>query len=177
MMRVTTRLLLASACLLMCGCSSDSPPTGPTTSATEVGFTTGLSYLPSSPAPGDTVTISFTLGDDTTDGTAVSEIPYEVTLDGTVVYQGDSSAIPANGTSVTSIGFQIATSGDHTIVVTLDPDGVTGYVDPQSDSQYITIFVFAAVVAESRQWPSPATTPHQARDAGPQRSGMGTPAL
>ncbi len=137
-MSIARVVLVILACVVLGACSGK-PLADP---ATSVVFDGQSTYQPGSPAIGDLITLSFTLIDNTTDGTAISGgMPYQVSLDGAVIANGTTAAIDANSTVVTTSVIQISTAGQHTVVITLDPAGTTGFVDASANAQTLLITV------------------------------------
>jgi hypothetical protein len=126
------------ACMILFAGCSGKPLANPATSVTFNGQTT---YQPGAPVIGDLITLSFTLIDNTTDGTAITAMPYQVSLDGAVIATGSTAAIAANSTTVTTSVIQISTAGEHTVVITLDPGQTTGFVDASANAQTLLITV------------------------------------
>jgi subtilase family serine protease len=128
-----------AACLAVASCA---PPNDATTAATSndtLTFPVGPSYTPTPPIDDTTETITFTVQNNSTDSTAVNNIPYVINRD-SVAYSSGSIATIAPGATQTIIFTVTESDGlSHTYEVVLDPNDTTGAVNTTSNTQSVTI--------------------------------------
>ncbi len=139
-MRLPTALL-AAACLIPAGCA---PPANVSTvnSADTLSFPVGPSYSPTPPIVNTTETIVFTVQNNSTNSTSVTNIPYVIVRDKVASPPFSSATIPSIGPNATqTINFTVTESDGmpHTYEMILDPNNTTGAVNTSSNTQSVTI--------------------------------------
>jgi hypothetical protein len=137
----TMRLLAAfiAACLVVPGCA---PPNGATAGATSndtLTFPVGPTFAPTPPIDDTTETITFTVQNNSPDGSSLNNIPYVINRDG-VEYSSASIATIGPNAQATIIFTVTETDGlPHTYEVVLDPNDTTGAINTSNNTQSITI--------------------------------------
>ncbi len=136
------RLLAAyiAACMAAASCA---PPNNATTgaiSADTLSFPVGPSFMPTPPIDDTTETITFTVENNSTNGSTLTGIPYVINRDG-VAFSSASRSINTIAPGATTIVFTVTeTDGiPHTYEVVLDPNDITGAINTTSNTQSITI--------------------------------------
>jgi hypothetical protein len=135
------RLLAAyiAACVTFAGCA---PPSGATAAATSndtLSFPQGVGYTPNPAIDGGSVTITWTVGNTSTDNTALNAIPYVINRDN-VLYSSFSIPTIAPNSSV-PVTFSITeTDGlTHTYEMVLDANDTTGASNTLTNHQAVVI--------------------------------------
>ena len=80
-----------------------------------------------------------------TSSSAVNNVPFTVSVDGSSALSGIISSISANTTIQQQFTLNQQTAGTHTIVVAIDPSNTTGLAGKSDDTQTLTIVVTQAV--------------------------------
>jgi subtilase family serine protease len=127
-------LVLASilACCLS-GCGTQN------TATMDLAFASGVTYSPSSPSPGQAVTVTFSVFNGDTTGATATNVAWRVARDNVDGFaSGSIASIPA-GTSVTQTFSVQESSGTHSYAVIIDPDDAIAESNEDNNVQVITI--------------------------------------